>query len=103
MTNQISNELRDYLQSWLDWVEDGAPHEKPYSRVLGLCNNVENYSKVDLFSTKGITKTDLNIELCSMFNDATYPFGTANYSYRAFAAIQHLDEERIAWVKEQLK
>jgi len=90
----ISDKLKAYLQDWLDWVERGAPDWKPYYRVSGLRNNTVFYD-VSLHD-------QLHSELMQMFNGKPYPFGFKEYYERSNNATQHLDPNRIAWVREQL-
>ena len=103
MTNQqqttISPELRDFLQSWLDWVEAGAPDKQPYRRTLGLCTNT-GYYKTD---GNQYNNDDELYEELSKFFDCGHPFGLKEYFQCKKDRSMHLDHNRIAWVKEKLK
>lgn len=92
----ISNELREFLQGWLKWVEDGAPESFDFKRYHGLCiqpclRDCELVAELDelLIETMG---TNL------------FPFNHDNTDYWEATDkwTHHLNEDRINWVKEIL-
>lgn len=84
----MSPELLSYLRSWLQWIEDGAPDYQPYCRHSGLCSNAPT--------------SKMQQELYDILGSA-YPFGGAGrYYYDLATNQQHLNEERIAWVRKQV-
>lgn len=93
----ISNELREFLQGWLAWVEDGAPDSRDFNRCQGLCiqpclRDCDLIAELDelLIKTRG---TNL------------FPFNRDNIDYweGVDQATHHLNEDRINWVREVLR
>ena len=100
----ISNELREFLQGWLLWVEQGAPSSRAFTREGGLCIQ-PCLGLEELDELKGI--------LWKEFGDYQYPFQLAgvgatpveqsvSYSEAVVQATHHLNEDRINWVREVL-
>lgn len=88
---KASNELKAFLQDWLNWAE-GRNSEFHYNPCVGLCANSERFD-IDL-----IIREELGI----MFNWCAYPFGEDHYDERMFNDTQHQDTNRLAWVKAAL-
>jgi hypothetical protein len=99
----MSDLMRAFLQSWLDWVIDGAPAYAPYSRANGLCESRRDFPPC--IQSREV-RYALGDELSDMFNadelDEVYPFGEAAYDTACFTKTQHQDETRLRWVCEKL-
>lgn len=85
----MSDALRAYLADWLAWTERGAPMNEQFSRLFGLCYNAFQ------------TTHSVYDELCDIFGE-DYPFGEHDYYRRNEARTQHLDPNRLAWVRANL-
>jgi hypothetical protein len=95
----ISPLMREFLQSWLDWVENGAPEWAPYSREEGLCHN----AYVFLHRAKRLTEWNvLDTEFRTLFRNRVFPFGARNYFMHQGRATQHSDPLRLAFVRKFL-
>lgn len=98
----MSEQLREFLTAWLAWAENGAPSRYPFNPANGLCACAAIYAD----ATYG-DEVDLLTELANLFEDqglnANYPFGQYEYDMRHLDDTQHLDPNRLAWVREQLK
>lgn len=94
----MSDLLREFLQAWLDWADEGAAQCAPFYREYGLCLNVHAY--------QGYNYTLLR-ELHALFRaeglDKDYPFGSyGEYDELSDRYEQHLYEPRLAWVRNKL-
>lgn len=96
----MSNELREFLQAWLDWAlasEVNIADSQYFNPGGGLCAYLTNYTNGE--------ETLLN-ELGELFMSdglsCVYPFGRCNYLKRFIEATQHLCPLRLAWVKGKL-
>lgn len=87
----MSDDLRAFLRSWLEWVEAGAPPRKPYARHTGLCGAASKYSY------------DVYDELYALFLPEPYPFGADEYEDAAVNNTQHLDPNRLAFVRANME
>ena len=93
-------ELTAFYNAYHDWLEAGAPAKNKYGfkRYLGLCSNIK-----DGMNSKYILE---ECEMKSQFEKAglceIYPFGEDAYNVGNMADAQHLDKNRIAWVKAHL-
>lgn len=83
----ISKELKTFLTNWLKWAENGAPEDEPYSRYYGLCCNAPG---------------EVFLELLTVLGD-DYPFGREEHDKRKVEKTQHLDPNRLAWVRATLE
>lgn len=99
----MTNEMRDFLTSWLKWAEsDSSCVDNPhgYSGDCGLCDSVVLYKGPGTDST-------LTYELARLFRndglDGAFPFGQENYLARWDNDIQHLCPIRLAWVRTKLE
>lgn len=91
----MSPELRQFLTEWLEWVESGAEDHRVFKRYKGLCATSFCYSggKLARELKKLLPKTA----------DLHYPFGGAVlYWDERCNNTMHLNEQRLAWVREQL-
>lgn len=90
MKKIASNELKEFLQDWLNWAE-GRQSKVYYNAGCGLCSSLFRYG--------GNVKYE---ELDSLFNYKPDPFGVSNYFIRQRLLTQHQDPNRLAWVKAAL-
>ena len=94
--------LEGFYQAYLDWLDNGAPPYRPFSRGLGLCSNLRYYTGVENI----FVLTRLERQLSDQFEDAglssAYPFGEEAFDLCLDENNMHLDPNRIAWVKNQL-
>lgn len=96
----ISPELREFLASWLRWAENGAYKGRPYHRSFGLCTNADIYGE-DV--TGSPHASSLRCELLTLFDGAEYPFGLQAYIIDGGFGTQHLNADRLAWVRAALQ
>lgn len=89
MKKIASNELKDFLQDWLNWAE-GRESRFEYEPYEGLCCSSHAYSDL------------LCLELDILFDQETLPFGESEYRRRFDDDTQHQDPNRLAWVKAAL-
>ena len=91
--------LIHYLRHWLAWAESGAPHNKPYSRTWGLCCNIKRYPYGDI----DYLDRELTRELeADDIQKTIFPFGYSEYLTAANAGTQHLNQNRLKWVREKI-
>lgn len=96
MKKIASNELKKFLQDWLDWAEGGAEDDYKYIACCGLCGSTTSYyDNIDEIKCA-------RIELRKLFHGVTYPFGEENYDIREYRNTQHQDPNRLAWVRAAL-
>lgn len=89
----ISPELRAFLAEWLDWAENGAPPHDAFSKSAGLCSCA-------LWWEGSLSARE---DLLAFFGDDCYPFGGKHAYYDAVhLCTQHLDPNRLAWVRATL-
>ncbi len=93
MTN-LSEPLRQFLTDWLAWAEGEAVDRKPFWRWWGLCGNALTLDD-DILD-------DLRDLLLRDFGSTPYPFGSSAYCTARAARTQHLDPNRLAWVRAKL-
>lgn len=110
-TNQekISVELHTFLSEWLFWAENGAKSHPAFRRHTGLCCSLVLYILAEvreLVPALGKNLPDLSQELDLLLKrsrdteSTKYPFGKLAYDYHAATNTQHLDENRLAWVRD---
>ena len=94
----MSDALRKFLQAWIDWVDAGAPQDKPFHRGYGLCTNSCTFTNSACY---------LENEMRSMWAKEgrclSFPFCSAEYDKAQYDNTMHRDGERVAWVRKQLK
>lgn len=101
-----SKELTAFYNAYNDWLEAGAPEENEYNfhRHGGLCYNII-YIGAIAYGTKKLVG-ELIPELKEQFEkahlDKDYPFGRWIYLVARYNDTQHLDPNRIRWVKSHL-
>lgn len=100
-TTPIDPQLRAFLADWLAWVERGAPEAEPYTRRRGLCSNAELFRGWDDAAAMA-----LHWALVADFGayQGLFPFG-GPYAYvlSSRACDQHLNKQRLAWVRGKLE
>lgn len=97
--------IKQFLRDYLRWVEEGAPEgDSPFSRSYGLCGNlVLRCGELGLDHNATV---DLAIELRDLLPDDREswisPFNGSliSYSEEVIESRCHLNEARIAWVRE---
>lgn len=98
----MSEELRKFLQNWIDWTERGAPNYGPYDRADGLCNAL-----VDFAIDNDLRISPVTLELEELFKadglDDAYPFGEDTYNQAMCHSTQHTNQKRLAWVRSKLQ
>lgn len=87
--------LKAFYQAYAAWLDAGAPHLEPFSRGVGLCNNLRHFTD---------DWKPLRTEMAAQFEaaglDPKYPFGgEADYDERLIDERQHMNPERIEWVR----
>lgn len=90
MKKIASNELKAFLQDWLNWAE-GRESNITYRKGGGLCSNSHLYDSSLMIQN----------ELHRIFNNS-HPFGYGNYYHRLSNGTQHQDPNRLAWVRAAL-
>lgn len=96
-----SPELTEFYECYLGWLNQGAPHQEPFSRMEGLCSQVRFFAY-----HSGYDRERLEQEIRLQFIDASlcsfYPFHRSGmeFSVERTRAECHLNPKRIAWVKE---
>lgn len=88
---KASNELKQFLQDWLNWAEAGGVGEE-FDVFCGLCTNSIKYS----------AECDLSDELDILFGSNSTPFGKQQYCNSRRNLNQHQDPNRLAWVRAAL-
>lgn len=95
----MSEQLKAFLAAYLAWVDAGAPHKEPFSRRYGLCSNLYDWSlRLDYDGREALEK-----ELDQLFAleglDECHPFGGDKYLEARESETQHLNMDRINWVR----
>lgn len=93
---KISPELREALQAYLDWVNEGAPDFEPFHRADGLCFNICNEYSMDV-------AYELGELFITMGLDEDYPFGEWDYQQNCRTRTHHIHTQRIEWIKTVLE
>lgn len=97
----MSELMRAFLRAYLEWATSGAENYKPFSRRLGLC------ACIGEFEAAYPHEDALYGELLSMFEadglDGGFPFGDAAYFTARESGTQHLDENRLNWIRSKLE
>lgn len=83
-------ETRQFLREWLVWAEAGAGEHRYFKRFIGLCTPAERYD--------GDNGTAVYGDLLRAFGFG-YPFGFNAYNQAWANDTQHLDPNRLAWVR----
>lgn len=94
-----SPELTAFYNAYNDWLEAGAPDENKYdfSRSNGLCYNLE-YG----FDGKRREIFEMKEQFKKAGLDTIHPFGKEIFLAAHAQKVQHLDPNRIKWVKAHL-
>ena len=88
--------LKEFYQAYAAWLDAGAPSLEPFNRSSGLCANIVIFTD---------EPRELLREMKSQFKaaglDSGYPFGCEGVYYmQCRNATQHLNPERIEWVRK---
>jgi hypothetical protein len=103
--------LTQFYRAYTAWIDDGAPKRVLFRRDAGLCRNVMVWAEA--IGQEGLQvrllRDELRTQLKQAGMDMDYPFSPADaqhgphhyyYSIETNAEICHLNERRIAWVRE---
>lgn len=90
----LKPETRQFLREWLEWAENGAPEHPVFDCRLGLCTSAAEY---DVWNN-----TNTYDDLRAAFRGEDCPFGEDEYLDRCEARTQHLDPNRLAWVRANI-
>lgn len=92
----MTNQMREFLSDWLHWAESGAPAHPAFTRHNGLCDAA--------YKTHGYAfDTVLKRLFCEDGLDPVYPFGERDFWIDHEDATQHLNADRLAWVRSKLE
>jgi len=98
-----SIKLIRFYREYAQWLHNGAPDREPFRRCVGLCTAL----RTDYTVVSQETRMELKREMQDQFEaaglDRSFPFGTTRYYELRESNTQHLDPERIAWVREHAK
>lgn len=99
------NQLADFYKAYSDWIDDGAPEGKLFSRRVGLCGSLSLYltSKGCLFPVRDMALQLMKSQFIKAGLSRDYPFNNANNSYRmeSINGTIHTNKNRVAWVKRE--
>jgi hypothetical protein len=100
----VSELLKKFLAEWLEWAEGGAEDCKPFDRSIGLCTSYHDW----LFRRSGFEEVGARKQLEFLFIsdglDKSYPFGGEEEYWDALEHDrQHLNPQRLAWVRSKVK
>lgn len=94
--------LKTFARAYVDWLDRGAPQDRPFERNHGLCYAVFSYAGQHGLSLSW--EASIHIELYKAFSvrrmHRLYPFGANDFAVRADAATMHECPKRIAFVRE---
>lgn len=76
-------------------MDNGAPHDDPFGRDLGLCANYMFYSGIEF---SGVLQAQLREYLNFMFK-GLFPFGEEDYFDREFNGTMYECPKRLVFVK----
>lgn len=93
----MSETLKKFLSEWLAWAELGAPEHKTFQPWSGLC-----YTLIRWGASSKVQCEFANL-LIDTLDDDEYPFGGQKiFDHDNHNQTMHLNEARLAWVREQL-
>jgi hypothetical protein len=99
-----SEELTKFYQAYNDWLERGAPNNKPFSHKQALCGSLERFyeklppvEKLNLVSELRCQLEDAGLDTRLPFDKNWVSFHLSYQNSRL-----HLNPKRVAWVKEHL-
>jgi hypothetical protein len=102
----MSDLLKEFLVAWLEWAERGAPEDdcEPFARYKGLCISFEDWMELrDVDHGSAYCESD---QLKSLFIAdglaGDYPFGECAYIWAMNHDQQHLDVNRLSWVRSKV-
>jgi len=92
----IDRALHAFLTDWLTWAEAGAPDHPVFFPEAGLCSNARWWGE-----EHGIG-IDMDLAFMDIFGGESYQFGCKAFYERSRNRTQHLDPNRLAWVRAVL-
>lgn len=113
----MSDLMREFLESYLKWAKlNEMGRARPLVNGLhfnmgsGLCGNIHHFVEWRQREARGPLRVqcegDMKRELRGLFSRSglhkAYPFGSNNYDRRYRCGTQHLDPNRLAWIRDQL-
>lgn len=111
----MSEYLKDFLQSYLDWVILGAPetemdNQNNFNRAYGLCDNLNDYLWNVQETKECLTRREI-WELRDDFEElfiedglnSSYPFGEDDFHIESELRTHHMNPNRINWIRKQLE
>lgn len=102
-------QLRDFYRAYRKWAADGAPVENVHGfhRGVGLCTNLANwvdslrgYPAEHRWAETRRLKKAMLAQFEAAGHETAHPFGYDAYQEAQRKCIQHLDQNRLAWVRE---
>lgn len=108
-----SEELTKFYRAYNDWLDADAPRDNRYGfyKDIGLCGNLVSFYKngelvipshADM-QTLQVIRNEMRDQFLYAGLDAQYPFGERKYIRQRRDCSQHLDPNRIRWVKSHLE
>lgn len=101
----MNEDLYQFFKEWLEWAESPKP-EGRFSRRYGLCLNLR-YRYLPNYPPDHPRCFDLQTRLERLlekdFGSSDYPFGDEAYHHRSVKYTQHLDPNRLAWVRKKVQ
>ena len=92
--------LKAFYTAYAQWIEAGAPDDKPFSRKYGLCSNLRRHIK-DSEGRNALLALEvrdlMDVEFDQAKLDHNYPFGET-YFEEARNRTMHTNQRRINWV-----
>ena len=100
-----SKRLTKFYNAYNDWLEAGAPEDNEYgfSRKIGLCGSIAYYYEKQSLSVSQKVIAEQTRQFIAAGLDKGYPFGYSAYYVGMSNNNNHLDPNRVAWVKAHLK
>lgn len=92
--------LLQFLGEWLEWATSDAPKDGKFKKHLGLCGC---YCKWCHQQGKTFDGQSLKAAFLASGLDTSYPFGFNNFNYGVDHDTQHLDPNRLEWVRATIK
>lgn len=103
MNEQDNKKLLNFLKEWLREAEkpEGEKRESWFREDSGLCVNA---NKFDIYCKAHGLQDSPEVEkiIIKEFSKISFPFGRSNYFARQEAKMQHLDPNRLAWVRNKI-
>lgn len=99
--------VKGFYESYVDWLDNGAPEGYPYSRHEGLCIAIgvylfgEGYNQIE----RDLARREMKAQFLMAKLDTDYPFNRdcSEYGIESRMGTCHLNENRIMWVNKEWK